>query len=50
MRLSANLAQNIVNNSMEIIKKNINILDENGIILASGDKARSIPFMSPLLR
>jgi len=40
MRLSPDLAQNIVNSSMEIIGKNINIVDENGIIIASGDSSR----------
>ncbi|HHY39688.1 MAG TPA: hypothetical protein GX502_00365 [Syntrophaceticus sp.] len=49
MKLSANLAQNIVKNSMEIIKKNINILDENGIIIASGDQSRINTFHEPSL-
>ncbi len=40
MKLSAELAQSIAKSSMEIIGKNINILDENGVILASGTHSR----------
>ena len=47
MKLSSDLAQNIVNSSMEIIEKNINIVDENGIILASGDSSRINTFHEP---
>ncbi|MCK4309700.1 MAG: helix-turn-helix domain-containing protein, partial [Candidatus Atribacteria bacterium] len=34
------LAQNIVNKTMNILKKNINIMDEKGVIIGSGDKSR----------
>lgn len=47
MKLSAELAQNIVKSSMEIIDKNINIVDENGIILASGNHSRVNTFHEP---
>jgi len=34
------LAQDIVDKTMKILGKNINIMDENGIIIGSGDKKR----------
>jgi carbohydrate diacid regulator len=40
MKLTPELAQNIVNSSMEVLGKNINIMDDSGIILASGDRTR----------
>ncbi|MGD0622424.1 MAG: sugar diacid recognition domain-containing protein [Thermacetogeniaceae bacterium] len=40
MKLTAELARNIVISSMEVLGKNINIMDESGIILASGNRAR----------
>lgn len=40
MKLTAELAGKIVNSSMEVLGKNINIMDVNGIILASGDRTR----------
>lgn len=49
MKLSAELAQNIVKSSMEIIDENINIVDENGIILASGNNSRVNTFHEPSL-
>lgn len=38
--LSKKLAQNISKKMMEIIPYNINIMDENGVIIGSGDKYR----------
>ena len=40
MKIVRELAQDIVDKTMRIIKKNINIMDENGIIIGSGDKKR----------
>ena len=40
MKIVQKLAQDIVDKTMRIIKKNINIMDENGIIIGSGDKKR----------
>jgi len=34
------LAQNIVDKTMSILGKNINIMNENGVIIGSGDKSR----------
>lgn len=38
--ISKDIASQIVKQSMEIVDVNINIMDENGIIIASGDKNR----------
>ncbi len=38
--LTPNIAQSIVNRTMNLINYNINIMDENGIIIASGDSSR----------
>lgn len=40
MKLDPNLAQSIVDRMMEIIPYNINMMNEKGIIIASGDKKR----------
>jgi carbohydrate diacid regulator len=40
MRITHKLAQNIVDRTMNILGKNINIMDENGVIIGSGDKSR----------
>ena len=40
MKITHKLAQNIVNKTMNILKKNINIMDEKGVIIGSGDKSR----------
>jgi len=34
------IAQDIVNKTMSILWKNINIMDENGMIIGLGDKSR----------
>ena len=38
--LDQSLAQEIVNRTMEIIKRNINVMNEKGVIIGSGDKKR----------
>ncbi len=40
MKLSKNIAQKIVLKMMDIIPYNINVMDENGIIIGSGDTSR----------
>ena len=40
MKITHKLAQNIVNKTMNILEKNINIMDEKGVIIGSGDKNR----------
>src|SRR5690554_5011572 len=40
MRLTKELAQKIVDNTMDVLGKNINIMDHNGIIIGSGNKNR----------
>jgi len=40
MKITHKLAQNIVNKTMNILEKNINIMDEKGVIIGSGDKSR----------
>ncbi|MBV1821593.1 sugar diacid recognition domain-containing protein [Clostridium cochlearium] len=40
MKLTKELAQNISNRMMEIIPYNINIMNEKGIIIGSGDLER----------
>ncbi len=40
MKITQKLAQNIVNKTMNILEKNINIMDEKGVIIGSGDKNR----------
>jgi len=40
MKITHKLAQNIVEKTMGILRKNINIMDENGVIIGSGDKSR----------
>ena len=40
MKITHKLAQNIVNKTMNILGKNINIMDEKGVIIGSGDKSR----------
>lgn len=47
MKISAGLAQDIVKSSMAIIERKINIIDENGIILASGDQSRVNTYHEP---
>ncbi|KGM46015.1 sugar diacid recognition domain-containing protein [Neobacillus niacini] len=38
--LDQSLAQEIVNRTMDIIKRNINVMNEKGVIIGSGDKKR----------
>ena len=38
--LNKPLAQEIVNRTMEIIKRNINVMDDKGVIVGSGDNSR----------
>jgi len=40
MKITHKLAQSIVDKTMSILVKNINIMDENGVIIGSGDKSR----------
>jgi carbohydrate diacid regulator len=40
MKITHKLAQDIVNKTMSILGKNINIMDENGVIIGLGDKSR----------
>jgi len=40
MKITHKLAQNIVEKTMSILGKNINIMDQNGVIIGSGDKSR----------
>ncbi|MCK4308450.1 MAG: helix-turn-helix domain-containing protein [Candidatus Atribacteria bacterium] len=40
MKITHKLAQSIVDRTMNILGKNINIMDENGVIIGSGDKNR----------
>jgi len=40
MRITHQLAQDIVDKTMNILGRNINIMDENGVIIGSGDKSR----------
>ncbi len=40
MKITHQLAQDIVDKTMSILGKNINIMDENGVIIGSGDKSR----------
>ena len=40
MKITHKLAQNIVEKTMGILEKNINIMDEKGVIIGSGDKSR----------
>jgi len=40
MKITHKLAQDIVDKTMSILGKNINIMDENGVIIGSGDKSR----------
>ncbi len=40
MKITRELAQSIVDKTMKILGKNINIMDENGIIIGSGNKKR----------
>lgn len=40
MKITHKLAQNIVNKTMNTLGKNINIMDEKGVIIGSGDKSR----------
>jgi carbohydrate diacid regulator len=40
MKITHKLAQNIVEKTMGILRKNINIMDEKGVIIGSGDKSR----------
>jgi len=40
MKLTRELAQKIVHNTMDVLGKNINIMDHNGIIIGSGKKNR----------
>lgn len=39
MKITYKLAQNIVNKTMNILKKNINIMDKKGVIIGSGYKS-----------
>jgi len=40
MKITQKLAQDIVGKTMSILGKNINIMDEKGVIIGSGDKSR----------
>lgn len=40
MKITQKLAQDIVDKTMSILGKNINIIDEKGVIIGSGDKSR----------
>jgi carbohydrate diacid regulator len=40
MKITHKLAQDIVDKTMRILGKNINIMDEKGVIIGSGDKSR----------
>ena len=40
MKITHKLAQDIVDKTMSILGKNINIMDEKGVIIGSGDKSR----------
>jgi carbohydrate diacid regulator len=40
MKITHNLAQQIVDRTISIIGKNINIMDENGFIIGTGDRSR----------
>ena len=40
MKITQELAQQIVDRTINIIGKNINIMDEKGFIIGSGDKSR----------
>ena len=40
MKITHQLAQDIVNKTMSILGKNINIMDEKGVIIGSGDNSR----------
>ncbi|MBU2439381.1 helix-turn-helix domain-containing protein [bacterium] len=40
MKITHKLAQDIVDKTMKILEKNINIMDEKGVIIGSGDKSR----------
>jgi carbohydrate diacid regulator len=40
MKITHKLAQDIVDKTMRILRKNINIMDEKGVIIGSGDKGR----------
>jgi len=40
MKITHQLAQDIVDKTMSILGKNINIMDEKGVIIGSGDKSR----------
>ena len=40
MKITHKLAQDIVDKTMKILEKNINIMNENGVIIGSGDKSR----------
>jgi len=40
LRITHQLAQQIVDRTINIIGKNINIIDENGYIIGTGDRAR----------
>jgi carbohydrate diacid regulator len=40
MKITQKLAQDIVDKTMSILGKNINIMDEKGVIIGSGDKSR----------
>ena len=38
--LDASLAQSIVDRAMQILHTNVNVMDERGLIIASGERAR----------
>ena len=40
MKISKTTAQNIVNRAMKVIGKSVNVMDEHGIIIASGNAGR----------
>ncbi|MCK3658683.1 hypothetical protein A4G18_08165 [Pasteurellaceae bacterium Pebbles2] len=40
MKLSKSIAQNIVQRTMKIIGSSVNVMDENGVIIASGNPSR----------
>ncbi len=40
MKISKTTAQNIVNRAMKVIGKSVNVMDERGMIIASGNAGR----------
>src|SRR4051812_14949332 len=48
--LDQSLATEIVNRTMKIIKRNINVMNENGVIIGSGDQTRIDSFHEGAIR